>query len=67
VAAARSYLTPNAFFRALGTGNRAAILDGIAALETEIVGAYLPTMNTQLVVPLPPMFSIANFFAFSTW
>ena len=30
-------------------------------------GAYLPTMKTQLVVPLPPMFSIANFFAFSTW
>jgi hypothetical protein len=29
--------------------------------------AYLPTMNTQLVVPLPPIFSIANFFAFSTW
>lgn len=29
--------------------------------------AYLPTMNTQLVVPLPPMFSIANFFAPSTW
>jgi hypothetical protein len=29
--------------------------------------AYLPTMKTQLVVPLPPMFSIANFFAFSTW
>jgi hypothetical protein len=28
---------------------------------------YLPTMNTQLVVPLPPIFSIANFFAFSTW
>ena len=27
----------------------------------------LPTMKTQLVVPLPPMFSIANFFAFSTW
>jgi hypothetical protein len=29
--------------------------------------AYLPTMNTQLVVPLPPIFSIANFFAPSTW
>jgi hypothetical protein len=29
--------------------------------------AYLPTMKTQLVVPLPPIFSIANFFAPSTW
>jgi hypothetical protein len=35
-------------------------------LRFRMVVAYLPTTNTQLVVPLPPMFSIAKVFASST-
>ena len=46
---------------------KAAILQEIAACTIPESRAYLPTMNTQLVVPLPPIFSMANFFAPSTW
>jgi len=38
----------------------------VPELPFPILLAYLPTMNAQLVVPLPPMFSIAKVFASST-
>jgi hypothetical protein len=37
----------------------------VATLNVALL--YFPITNAQLVVPLPPMFSIANFFAPSTW
>jgi hypothetical protein len=56
-----------------GTGFAGAKLSEIlpcarlARFGQDDTGAYLPTMNAQLVVALPPRFSIANFFAPSTW